>query len=174
MSKGVRILASLIAVGCLFAGLYLYKYYISGPSVPKDLDESQSVVQIPTNSSFEEVVELLKEQGFIKEEKTFRWLSEKMNYKRNPMRSGRYQVEPGWSAVELIRHLRGGKQAPVNVIFTNERLLEDVASKAARFLEPDSTDFMTLFNDQRYLEEIGYTQETLMSLCHSNLLTSKN
>ena len=47
-------------------------------------------------------------------------------------------------------------------MLTNERLPEEVAAKAARFVEADSTDFMALFTDEAYLREIGYTSETLM------------
>ena len=162
MSKFVRIAASVIAVTCLLTGMYLYNRFVAGTGVPEYLEEN--IVQIPTNSSFEEVVKILKAKELIQNETTFRFLAEKMQYNRNPMRSGQFQIEPGISMVDLIRHLRGGEQVPVNLVLTNERLLEEVAAKAARFIEPDSADFMSLFNDDTYLQEIGYTKETLMSL----------
>lgn len=162
MNKFVRIFASIIAVSCLFAALYLYNRYVAGTDVPTYLEEN--MVNIPTNSSFEEVIEILTAKELIKNETTFRFLSEKMNYKRSPMRSGRFEVEPGWSMVDLIRHLRNGEQAPVTLVLTNERLLEEVAAKVARFIEPDSAEFMAIFNNDSYLKEIGYTKETLMSL----------
>lgn len=162
MNKFVRISASITAVACLLVGMYLYNRYVAGTAVPTYLEEN--MVTIPTNSTFEEVIEILKAKDLIQNETTFRFLSEKMNYQRSPMRSGRFQVEPGWSMVDLIRHLRNGEQAPVMVVLTNERLLEEVAAKVARFIEPDSTDFMAIFNDEAYLREMGYSKETLMSL----------
>lgn len=162
MNKLVRIFASIIAVACLFSALYLYNRFIAGTDVPDYLEEN--MVYIPTNSSFDEVIEILHSKELIKNETTFRFLSEKMNYKRDPMRSGRFQIEPGWSMVDLIRHLRNGEQAPVTLVLTNERLLEEVAAKVARFIEPDSIELMSVFNDESYLDELGYTKETLMSL----------
>ncbi|MCB9298208.1 MAG: endolytic transglycosylase MltG [Lewinellaceae bacterium] len=122
-------------------------------------------VQVPTNSSYEEVLDILEAKGILKDRQAFTLLAERMKYKRNPMRAGRYELQPGWSLIQLIRHLRGGKpQAPVDVVLTNERLPENVAAKAARFIEPDSTDIQALFQDEDYLVSIGYTPETLMSM----------
>jgi UPF0755 protein len=40
----------------------------------------------------------------------------------------------------------------------------NVAAKAARFIEPDSLAIVRLFQDQDYLDSIGYNTETLMTL----------
>ena len=148
----------------LFTGIsfFIYQKYIVGPNVPKGLPETY--IHIPTNSSFDEVVELLKTEGIIKDEASFRWFAEYMKYQRDPMRAGRFKIQPAWSNIELIRHLRNGKQAPVKLVLNNERLIEEVAAKVARFIEPDSLEMITLLQDETYLEQIGYTNETLMSL----------
>lgn len=140
----------------------IYFKYVAGSKVPEDIGEVY--VQIPTGSEFEEVTSLLAAKGVIQKEETFRVLAERMKYRRSPMRSGRYEIKGGWSMVELIRHLRNGRQAPVNVVLTNERLVENVAAKAARFIEPDSLSLLEIMQDENYLQEIGYTPETLMSL----------
>ena len=158
------LLTSLLGLLILGAGVsfFFYQKYIVGANVPDELKEE--FVHIPTNSTFDEVVDLLKEEGIIKDEVSFRWFAEYMKYEKNPMRAGRYKIQPSWSNIDLIRHLRNGKQAPVKVVLTNERLLEEVAAKVARFIEADSTSLITLFHDESHLEEIGYTKETLMSL----------
>lgn len=160
--KPTRIIALVLGMAILAFGVFLYSKFIGGPAVPKGLKDYY--VAIPTNSSFEAVVDSLKSKGILKDEKAFTLLAERMNYKRNSMRAGRYETQPGWSLVDLIRHLRGGPQAPVDVVLTNERLPENVAAKAARFIEPDSTDILALFQDRDYLQSIGYAEETLMSL----------
>ena len=140
----------------------MYHKYVTEARIPSDLEEY--VIQIPTGSSFEEVVTVLDEKGMLKEPQLFRVLAERMNYIKNPMRAGQYEVKPGWNMVQLIRHLRTGKQMPVKVVLTNERLPENVAAKVARFLEADSLEIWQLFQNKDYLQEIGYTEETLMSL----------
>jgi UPF0755 protein len=141
---------------------YLYYHFHSRTMVPPNLEDYY--LHIPTNSNFDEVVDLLKTKGVVRDEAIFRRLAAYMKYQREPMRAGRYKVEPGWNIVRLVRHLRNGEQAAVNVALTNERLPENVAAKAARYLESDSIDFVALFEDSGALHQLGYTPETLMSL----------
>ncbi len=154
----------LIVVAILLAGGYfawqpLKAIYFSG--VPKEVQNR--FVCIPTGASFDEVVGILKTGGFIQDESDFRWLAEKMSYKRDKMRAGRFEIKPGWTNRELIQHLRTGEQAPVRVVLNNERLPEDVAGKVSAFIEADSLSLINTFRNQSFLNEIGYTYETLIS-----------
>ena len=144
------------------AGWYFYKTHIDARAVPHDLEDLE--ILIPTGSSFDDVVDILLAKNMIQNETSFRKLSDYLKYKRSNMRTGRFEAKPGWSNMQLIRHLRGGRQAPVNVILTNERLPENVARKVARFLEAEPKEFLDLFQDEEFLETIGYSPETLMSL----------
>ena len=159
----------LVIIGALFlvgmvSALYLYQRFIVHASVPGGLTEDNRVIIVPTGASFEHVVDSLLIKGIVKDELLFRQLSERMNYKRDKMRSGRFEIDEGMRMHELIRHLRGGKQAPVDVVLTNERLLENVAAKVARFIEPDSTELIEYFLTDPFIQESGYDQETLISL----------
>jgi len=87
-----------------------------------------------------------------------------MAYVRNPMRAGRFEVEPGWSMLQLIRHLRNGPQSPVQLVLNNERLPENVAAKAAQFIEPDSIAIWSAMQQEAFIKELGFSPETLMSL----------
>ena len=160
--KTINIVIGFSALCLLVVGMFIYHKFVGAPVVPPGLEDYY--IRIPTHSSFEDVMDILENKGVLKDRKVFTLLAERMSYKRDPMRAGRYELQPGWSLIQLIRHLRGGKQAPVDVILTNERLPENVAAKAARFIEPDSVDILALFQDEAYLASIGYTPETLMSL----------
>lgn len=152
-------IAAAVLAGAFFAWQPLRAIYFSG--VPKKVEEQY--VCIPTGSTFEEVVAILKMGGFISSEADFRWLAEKMNYRKAKMRSGRFEVKPGWSNRELIQHLRNGEQAPVKVILNNERLPEEVAGAVARFIEADSLSLLNTFRNPAFLREIGYTPETILT-----------
>ena len=162
MGRIIRItLLSILVLG-LAAGFYVYNKYVKGPAVPNGL--SSYILTIPTNSDYETVIDSLQQNDFVSDVQMFNLFAERMNYIKNPMRAGRYELKPGWNMIELIRHLRGGKQAPVKLVLHNERLTEQVAAKAANFIEPDSLTIWQLFQDEAYLESIDYTPETLMSL----------
>jgi len=156
---GLAFLAAVL-VGVFFAWTPLKAIYLSG--VPAHLDNK--FLFIPTGSSYEQVVDSLSKGGFVTDVESFHWLAAYMKYKRPEMRAGRYEIEPGWNNRQLIQHLRAGKQAPVNVILTNQRLTEEVAGRVADFLEVDSLSLLNTFRDPAVLAELGYTPETLMSL----------
>ncbi len=159
--KTLGLLALLVISGGLFfAWTPLKAIYFSG--VPAHLENK--FVYIPAGASFEQVVDSLKTGGFIDDTGSFRWLAEKMKYKRDVMRAGRYEIQSGWNNRELIGHLRAGKQAAVNVVLNNERLPEEVAGQVARFLALDSLTLLDALRDPALLAEIGYTPETLISL----------
>lgn len=153
-----------ILIICVIGGFFAYPTYtrIISPNVPEKLENS--IVYIPTNSSFSDVVEILYTNNQIIDTVSFREVSGMMNYKKSIMRSGRYKITPSWSNRSLIGHLRAGKQEPVHLVLNHGWLLEDVAAKASQFIEADSTDLIHLFHNENYIKESGYTTETLMSL----------
>ncbi len=161
MSKTIRIL---LAVAAILAGAFIFLLlrFQNRTGVPASIGEVY--VYIPTGASFDQVVDTLRNKGILRDELVFRQLSEYMKYKRDPMRSGRYLVRGGMNIIDLIRKLRGGEQASLRVVLTNERLPEDVAAKVAEKLEADSAAFMQLFTDRLFLDSLGYTPETLMSI----------
>ena len=153
------LLAILILALILYFG---FRQFVAGGAIPHPGREY--VLQIPSNSTFEEVVEILKNQGVLRNESSFRKISALLKYERNPMRSGRFVVKGGWTVLQLVRHLRGGPQAPVNLVLNNERLIEEVAGKVARFIEPDSLTMLQTLQDKQQLEAIGFNSDELMSL----------
>ncbi len=147
----------------LLGAAFLWHRWQATTSVPRQLDDT--FIHIPSGSDFEAVVELLEDRGIVRNTFAFRTLADYMHYRRENMRSGRFQVEPGMSMLALIRHLRNGPQAPVDLVLNIERLPEDVAGLAASYLEPDSLDFLAAFRDSARMAELGYaTDTTLISL----------
>lgn len=132
-------------------------------AVPRNL-ESPLYAYIPSGSSFEAVLDTLNSLGTVPDEQLFRLLAEQLSYIQEPMRAGRYELQPGWTYYELIDHLRAGERAPVRLVLATEREPADVAAKAARYLATDSAALVTLFQDSSFLDSIGYRSETLQSL----------
>lgn len=148
-----------ISVGLWFGWQPLNAIYFSG--VPNEV--ADPYVCIPTGSNFDQVVAILKKQGIIKDEAGFRWLAGQMNYKKDKMRAGRFQVKPGWNTRELIQHLRTGEQAPVKVVLNNERLPEEVAGVVSRFIEADSLSLLAAFRNPAVLAQFNWTPETMIA-----------
>ncbi|MEZ4986786.1 MAG: endolytic transglycosylase MltG [Saprospiraceae bacterium] len=161
IKKVIRLFALLLILG-LGAGAWFY-YKVLSPAVVATSAEAVHVA-FPTGSSYAQVEAILDEAGLIPDLATFRMLAERMNYRKTNMRTGRFAIEPGMTVVDMIRHLRNGKQAPVAVVLTTEREPENVAAKAARFIEPDSTALVALMQNAAYIDSLGYNKATLMTL----------
>ncbi|MEM0993615.1 MAG: endolytic transglycosylase MltG [Bacteroidota bacterium] len=164
MRKNFAVIGLLVLLLLLVGTVFAWRYYqmIYQPNVPEQL--SQEYLYIPTGASFEQVLDSLEHHNMLLDTTGFEAIASRMNYIKAEMRAGRYKIKGGWSNYALIRHLRGVKQATVKVVLNNERLPENVAAKAARFLEADSIAILDLMQDEAYLATIGYTPETLMSL----------
>lgn len=158
-----KILVALVLIGAV-VGFFLWGKYqaISSPNVPTNL--TTDIVEIPTNSTFTEVVNILFENKQIEDTVSFREVAELMKYKKTTMRSGRFQIQPNWSNRSLISHLRAGKQAPVKIVLNTGRFIEDIAGKAAKTIEADSSDIAQLLHDQSVISPQGFSDETIVSL----------
>ncbi len=154
----IKLLLAVCFITALIGGWYVW-YLIFKPNVPAELPDK--FVHIPTGSDLDDVTRLLFEQGFLIDTVSFQQMALRMKYRG---RAGRFEIQPGWSNFKLVRHLRSGKQSPVRVVLVNERLPEDVAGKVSRYLEADSLSLLTLMQDPVYLDSLGYTPATVMSL----------
>lgn len=148
------ILLAVVLVGGYLAWSFFYK-----PNVPATL--SKKYLLVPTGASLDQVVDSLKMGGFLTDESSFRTMADRLSYTG---RSGRYEITPSMSSYALVKQLRSGKQAPVKVVLVNERLAEDIAAKVAKSIEPDSLALVTLLNDTTYLDSLGFTPASLLSL----------
>lgn len=159
-----KLIWGILIISIIIGGVFAYYKYtrIMSPNVPDKLENN--IVFIPTNSSFNDLVDILHLNNQIIDTVSFREVSEMMSYKKSVVKSGRYKITPSWSNRSLISHLRAGKQEPVKLVLNYGWLLEDVAAKASQFIEADSTDLITLFYNENFIKKSGYTTETLMSL----------
>ncbi len=155
LGSGRRVAWAALIIVIFVATTYLYLFKTNVPS-----DLKLASVKIPTNSSFDDLVNQLLTEGVIMDESDFRRWADWSAY--NTVRPGRFRIEAGWSSYELIKHIHKGEQSPVKVVLNNERTPEQVAGKVARFLERDSLTFLQTFNDRALLDSMGITRETLM------------
>ena len=152
------ILALIILV--IAAAAYAYYTVAVAPVTPNQ----PTTITIPTGSSYDQVLDTLAAAGIQPNKALFNALADRMAYRREKMRPGRYEIAPNLSTLDLIRRLRSGKRGTANVVLTTEWKPENVAAKAARFLEPDSVAFVTLMQNEAYLDSLGYTPATLQTL----------
>ncbi len=154
----------LILFGLLLGGGLLgYRFYHSlfgpGPS----FTDGDRILLIPTGSTFGQVVETLKAEGLVADEKAFRLLAERKKYVER-VKPGRYRVESGTSLNALVNKLRSGDQDPVRITFTNIRTLPQLAGQVAKYIESDSAELIQAMRDPATVERLGFRSETMISV----------
>jgi UPF0755 protein len=152
------VLLIIVAAG---AGYYLYKI-IFDPNVWTPKGEIVSIT-IPTGSSFEDVKQILYQNGLIIHRKNFEWLAQKKNYP-NTVKPGLYQFKNGMNNNELIDLLRSGEQSPVNVTFNNIRDIYQLAGVIDRQIEADSISIVNLLTDSVFISRMGLNRSTVSTI----------
>jgi len=158
-----RIVISIFAIlGALMliAALVLYRLFF-GISVSPVGDKS--VIYIPEKASYKQVMDSVKVNLVIKNQKVLDWIAQKKKYPRL-VKPGKYVIDKSLSYNELINILRGGRQTPVKITFSNIRTMNDVAGRFGGQIEADSVQIMNYFSDPQNYNRDGFKPEDIISL----------
>jgi len=117
---------------------------------------------IRTGTAYNEVRQSLIDQKIISNTWFFDLLSKQLKYP-SKVKAGRYQVKNGSSLLSLLRMLRAGNQAPVNLVIIKLRLKEDLAQKIAANFECDSASVMAVLNDPKTAAAYNVNSNTFMT-----------
>ena len=156
-----------LAFGILIIVLLIGAYaawQIFGPTV--SAPESK-YFYIKTGTVYSDVRQSLIDQKIISSTYFFDLVSKQLKYQRL-VKAGRYQVKSGTSIFRLLRMLRSGNQAPVNLVINKLRLKEDLAQKIAANFECDSASIMEVLTDVKTLQKFNVNDNTLMTVVIPN------
>ncbi|UTW64702.1 endolytic transglycosylase MltG [bacterium SCSIO 12741] len=136
-----------------------WKYYhdIYGPNV-KWKKEEPLYLYIPTGSDFNQLVQIIEEEGWLKNTSSFKWVAGLKEYDQK-VKPGRYLLEHGMSNNELVNSLRLGSQAAVKVTFNNARTMSQLAGKLTRHLEVDSASLDAILGQDSTAHRYGFQPE---------------
>jgi len=123
-------------------------------------DSTVKYLYIPTGSTFNDVVDIIRENEIVENISSFIWVAEKKNYP-NHIYPGRYALKHKMNNNEIIDMLRSGFQEPVQVIFNSIRTKEQLAGKIAKQIEADSVSLLKIFSNDSIINNYGFTPETI-------------
>lgn len=164
-NKPGKLLLTLVITALFIAGLGLtgLKYYnwIFSNNVAISNQEKQ-YLYIPTNSSFDDLINILDKNEFLKNIKSFQWVATIKKF--DHIKPGCYYIKEGMSNNTLINILRSGRQTPVNVTFNNIRTKQELAGAVSRYIEADSISLLESLNDPILLKKLDVSTETVLTL----------
>lgn len=156
-----RIFISIILLLVLLGGIGIWTTY-KKVYMPNVITNNQSgvLIDIPTNSNFEDLKRIIAEKGVVSNIQWFEWVAEQKDF-IDDIKPGRYKLTNGMSNNELINLLRSGIQTPVKLKFNNIRTLSQLAGIVGMQIEPDSAEIIKLLSDPDYVAQIGFNLNTV-------------
>ncbi len=158
----LRIAIFLIASAFIVAGCVAALRILQRPVV--DLHGAQTeLLYIPTGATYDDVCQLLQLHSWLADEALFSTVAKLMNYPSH-VKPGRYRIEHGMTARDLINRLRSGTQEYINLTFNNLRTLPQLAAVVSHYLETDSASLLRAMTDPEIVAQYGFTQQTIPAL----------
>lgn len=150
----------ILAIAVVAGGYLVYKNVFT-PNVT--VHKEPMFLYIPTNSTFDDVTDILQKQSLIKDIKSFTWTAKEAKYD-DAVRPGKYLLKPEMSNKDLVRLLKSGKQTPVKLVFNNIRTKDELAARISEQIEATPMTILNLLNDDDYVKKIGFTPDNVLSL----------
>ena len=122
-------------------------------------------IKINSNSNYKSV---LKKLDTILINKTFFKILSLLKKYPKLIKTGNYKIYQGMNNNQIINKLRLGKQDYINLVLNNNQTIEDVASNASKYIEPDSADIYKSILDKDFLRSSGFDSQTVKALFISN------
>lgn len=127
------------------------------------IQDQPRLFAVPHGMTFKQLQNKLSDERVVNDLVSFSFLAKLKDLDTN-LKPGMYQLEPDMTNVQLINLLRSGAQTPVNLTFSNARLLTQLPKILTANLEIDSTDMANLLLADTTATYYGFTQETFISM----------
>lgn len=162
MRKKNLIAIFLIVFTMMLSSFAFYAYQILyTPNILIEADPR--LLAIPHGMTFKELQTKLSEERIVNDAVSFGFLSKIKELDTN-LKPGLYSLKSDMTNPQLIHLLRSGRQTPVNLTFSNARLLEDLPKILTLNLEIDSADMANVLLADSTAEHYGFRKNTFISM----------
>lgn len=127
------------------------------------IQDQPRLFAVPHGMTFKQLQNKLADERVVNDLVSFSFLAKLKDLDTN-LKPGMYQLEPDMTNVQLIHLLRSGAQTPVNLTFSNARLLNQLPKILTTNLEIDSADMANLLLADTTATYYGFTQQTFISM----------
>lgn len=149
-----------VAAACLLAVAALTCFFLFWPLSAKDSVRYVYIDADDTADSVYHKMDTIAGAGQLMGLKTMAW---HIGY-AGKVRTGRYAVRPGESAVTVLRRLAGGRQDPVNITIPEARTMRRLAGTLSRRLMADSASIASALTDSAFCAALGCDTATVPAL----------
>ena len=150
------IIFALITIGGV-GGIYFYKIFYESNTL---FNEEYVFVKIPTNSTENQLLDSIGKH--VKDLSKF---SKAANYKDyfSNIKPGRYKLENGFNNNQIINSLRSNN-VPIKITYNNIETFNQLIKRISERIEADSLSLSNVFNEKKFLNDLGLNSESVFSL----------
>lgn len=149
----IGVIACILAAGAMTAA-WMYK---SG----FELKET-TYIYIDADDDVDSVSQKIADATKPQSMKAFHLFANALSLKEK-IRTGRYEVIPDMTMLQLIRNIRNHHEKPVNLIVPSVRAMGAMAKNLSNQLMIDSASIANYMNNESHLEALGFTKENLFA-----------
>ena len=151
----------LIPIALCLLGIVWLGYYFFMSSL--SLSDKIEYIYIDDNDNIDSVSAKLNDIASEHTLMAFTTMARHSSYAEN-IRSGRYAIAPGESAITVFRHLKNGHQEPVKLTIPETRTTDRLAGALSKKLMIDSTALAICLKDTAFCKRWGYDTATIVCL----------
>ena len=148
------------AAACIVAVIAIVAFYLFAPMAAGG---ETKYVFIDDDDNIDSVYTKLKPLSHSYSMTTFSTLSRQMGYDKH-IRTGRYAVEPGTSALTTFRRFRNGQQSPISLTIPSVRTIDRLAEEVGKRLMLNSDSLLAALQDEAICEKYGLDTLTIQCL----------
>ena len=150
------IIFALITIGGV-GGIYFYKIFYESNTL---FNDEYVFIKIPTNSTENQLLDSIGKH--VKDLSKF---SKAANYKDyfSNIKPGRYKLENGFNNNQIINSLRSNN-VPIKITYNNIETFDQLIKRISERIEADSLSLSNVFNEKKFLNDLGLNSESVFSL----------
>ncbi len=118
---------------------------------------------IDTDDNVDSISQKIECQAAPESMRVFHLFAGLLNLK-DRIHTGRYEVSPQHTMLNLIRNIRNHNEKPIMLVVPSTRTMDAMAGKLANQLMIDSISIKQYLKDEGNIKALGYTKETLPGL----------
>ncbi|MEP2771648.1 MAG: endolytic transglycosylase MltG [Fulvivirga sp.] len=152
----------LLLFSILLSSFAFYGYQILySPNILVEKEARYLVVE--QGETFKSLQNKLYDNHYVNDLVSFSFLARLMDYDTS-IKPGRYALDKNMTNLEAIRLLRAGKQEPVNITFTNVRLISELPEKITANLMITPAEFDTALIRFIDTNEYGFNEQNIIGM----------
>ena len=154
-----KFISIVAVVGIVLVAIFSFYIYSKAFTTNTTFNQKEVFVYVPTNSTYEEVKEIVS--PLIKDIEKFDFVAQKRDYASN-VKAGKFLLKKDMTSFDIIRAMKSN--VPVKLAFNNQETLQKLAERIATQVEPKKEELLAAFLKPEFLASNGFNEDTVLAM----------